>query len=136
VNSTTSLRSDSAQIVLDSSTLYHYRTTTLYYLKGHETALILNPGSKLLFGENSGIVCDSGARIVANDATFASVDSTKKWNGISLNDLASDTIKNCIIKNAMYGIMISDRYDPEESPEPYSSGNFRLQFCESDIVRA
>ncbi len=106
---------DSTKIVLDSSTLYLPDNYTLY-LKGNETALILNPGSKLLFGENSGIVCDSGARIVANDATFASVDSTKKWNGISLNDLASDTIKNCIIKNAMYGIMISDRYDPEESP--------------------
>ena len=36
-------------------------------------------------------------RQVANDATFASVDSTKKWNGISLNDLSSDTIKNCTI---------------------------------------
>ncbi len=102
--------SDSAHIVLDSATLSLPDDYTLH-LKGHETALILNPGSKLLFGENSGIVCDSGARIVANDATFASVDSTKKWNGISLNDLSSDTIKNCTIKNAMYGIMISDRYD-------------------------
>jgi hypothetical protein len=111
--------SDSAHIVLDSATLSLPDDYTLH-LKGHETALILNPGSKLLFGENSGIVCDSGARIIANDATFASIDSAKKWNGISLNDLASDTIKNCIIKNAMYGIMISDRYDPEESPELYS----------------
>jgi parallel beta-helix repeat protein len=106
--------------LLDSAELIFPNDYTLH-LKGHETALILNPGSKLLFGENSGIVCDSGARIVANDAMFASVDSTKKWNGISLNDLASDTIRNCTIKNAMYGIMISDRYDPEESPEPYSA---------------
>ena len=112
--------SDSAHIVLDSATLSLPNDYTLH-LKGNETALILNPGSKLLFGENSGIVCDSGARIIANDATFASVDTTKKWNGISLNDLANDTIKNCTIKNAMYGIMISDRYDPEESPEPYSA---------------
>jgi hypothetical protein len=112
---------DSSRIVLlDSAELIFPNDYTLH-LKGHETALILNPGSKLLFGENSGIVCDSGARIVANDAMFASVDSTKKWNGISLNDLASDTIRNCTIKNAMYGIMISDRYDPEESPEPYSA---------------
>ncbi|MGB3018566.1 MAG: hypothetical protein WBC65_12215, partial [Ignavibacteria bacterium] len=111
---------DSAHIVLDSATLSLPDDYTLH-LKGNETALILNPGSKLLFGENSGIVCDSGARLIANYATFASVDSTKKWNGISLNDLASDTIKNCIIKNAMYGIMISDRYDPEESPDPYSA---------------
>jgi hypothetical protein len=86
---------DSAHIVLDSATLSLPDDFTLH-LKGSETALVLNPGSKLLFGENSGIVCDSGARIVANYATFASVDSTKKWNGISLNDLASDTIKNCI----------------------------------------
>jgi hypothetical protein len=107
--------SDSTMVVLDSATLTFPDNFTLH-LKGKETALIVNPGSKLLFGENSGIVCDSGARLIANDATFASVDSTKKWNGISLNDLASDTIKNCTIKNAMYGIMISDRYDPEESP--------------------
>jgi tetratricopeptide (TPR) repeat protein len=112
--------SDSAHIVLDSATLSLPDDFTLH-LKGSETALVLNPGSKLLFGENSGIVCDSGARIVANYATFASVDSTKKWNGISLNDLASDTIKNCIIKNAMYGVMISDMYDSEESPEQYSA---------------
>ena len=112
--------SDSAKIVLDSATLSLPDDYTLH-LKGNETALILNPGSKLLFGENSGIVCDSGARLIANDALFASVDSTKKWNGISLNDLASDTIKNCIIKNAMYGIMISDRYSPDESSEPYSA---------------
>jgi hypothetical protein len=112
--------SDSAHIVLDSATLSLPDDFTLH-LKGSETALVLSPGSKLLFGENSGIVCDSGARIIANDAMFASVDSTKKWNGISLNDLASDTIRNCTIKNAMYGIMISDRYDPEESPELYSA---------------
>jgi tetratricopeptide (TPR) repeat protein len=107
------LVSDSSELVLPDNFTLH--------LKGKETALILNPGSKLLFGENSGIVCDSGARIIANDATFESVDSTKKWNGISLNDLASDTIKNCIIKNVMYGIMISDRYSPDESSEPYSA---------------
>ena len=112
--------SDSTHIVLDSATLTLPDDFTLH-LSGYETALILNPGSKLLFGENSGIVCDSGARLIANNATFASVDSTKKWNGISLNDLASDTIKNCTTMNAMYGIMISDRYDPEESPEPYSA---------------
>ncbi len=84
--------SDSATVVLDSATL-SFPDNFILHLKGNETALILNPGSKLLFGENSGIVCDSGARIIANDATFASVDSTKKWNGISLNDLACDTIR-------------------------------------------
>ncbi|MBK6507181.1 MAG: right-handed parallel beta-helix repeat-containing protein [Ignavibacteria bacterium] len=115
------LLQDSSKFVLDSSAVLSIPNSTTLHLKGNETALILNPGSKLLFGENSDIVCDSGARIVANDATFASVDSTKKWNGISLNDLASDTIKNCIIKNAMYGIMISERYIPDESSESYSA---------------
>ncbi len=28
----------------------------------------MNPGSKMLFGESSGIVCDSGAKVVANSA--------------------------------------------------------------------
>ena len=112
--------SDSTHIVLDSATLTLPDDFTLH-LSGYETALILNPGSKLLFGENSGIVCDSGARLIANNATFASVDSTKKWNGISLNDPSHDTIRNCTIKNAMYGIALSGKYDADESPEPYSS---------------
>ncbi len=111
---------DSMRIVLDSATLTLPDNLTMH-LTGKETALILNSGSKLLFGEKSGIVCDSGARLIANYATFASVDSTKKWNGISLNDPSHDTIKNCTIKNAMYGIALSGKYDPDESPEPYSS---------------
>ncbi len=111
---------DSATVVLDSATLSFPDNFTLH-LKGKETALIVNPGSKLLFGENSGIVCDSGARLIANDATFSSVDSTKKWNGILLSGPSNDTVRNCKIKNAAYGIVLSGKYDPNESPEQYST---------------
>ena len=112
---------DSCKFVLNDSAVISLPDNFTLHLSGNETSLILNPGSKLLFGENSGIVCDSGARLIANNATFASVDSAKKWNGISLNDPSHDTIRNCTIKNAMYGIALSGKYDPDESPEPYST---------------
>ena len=113
---------DSSKFVLDSNAVLPIQNNTTLHIRGNQSALILNPGSKLLFGENSGIICDSGARIVANNAEFASIDSTKKWNGISLNDLSHDTIKNCVIKNAMYGIAINDKHtDEEELEEIYST---------------
>lgn len=115
------LLQDSSNFVLDSNAVLSIPNNTTLHLKGNETALILNPGSKLLFGENSGIVCDSGARLIANDATFSSVDSTKKWNGILLSGSSNDTVRNCKIKNAAYGIVLSGKYDPNESPEQYST---------------
>ncbi len=69
---------DSAVVILPDDFNLH--------LRGNTTSLIMNPGSKLMFGENSGIVCDSGAKVIANNAVFTSADSTKKWNGISLKN--------------------------------------------------
>ena len=112
---------DSSKFVLDSNAILPIPDNTTLHLRGIESALILNPGSKLLFGENSGIICDSGAKVIANYAEFASIDSTKKWNGISLNDLSHDTIKNCVIKNAMYGIAISDKHTEEEEFQDFNS---------------
>ncbi|MEO6695655.1 MAG: hypothetical protein ABIY50_00815, partial [Ignavibacteria bacterium] len=111
---------DSVKFVLDSNAILPIPNNTTLHLRGKTTSLIMRPGSKLLFGENSGIVCDSGAKLIANNATFASIDSTKKWNGISLRHLSQDTIKNCTIKNAMYGISISDKYDGSDTYYPYS----------------
>lgn len=91
---------DSTRLVLDENAIVQIPNNIEIHINGIASSLILNPGSKLLFGENSGIVCDSGGKVIANNATFASSDSTKKWNGISLSGLSQDTIKNCTIKNA------------------------------------
>ncbi|MBV6479768.1 MAG: hypothetical protein HGGPFJEG_02563 [Ignavibacteria bacterium] len=112
---------DSAKLILEDSAIVNLPNNITLHIKGNTTSLILKPGSKLLFGENSGIVCDQGGKVIANNATFASSDSTKKWNGISLSGLSQDTIKNCSIKNAAYGISISDKYDAEDTGIDYSA---------------
>ena len=94
------LLQDSIKFILDSNAVLPIPNNTTLHLKGNTTSLLMKPGSKLLFGENSGIICDSGGKVIANNATFASSDSTKIWNGISLSGLSQDTIKNCTIKNA------------------------------------
>jgi len=115
------LLQDSVKFILDTNAVLSIPNNTTLHLKGNTTSLIMKPNSKLMFGENSGIVCDSGAKIIANNATFTSIDSTKKWNGISLSHLSQDTLKNCVIKNAMYGITISNKYSSSESAVPYSA---------------
>ena len=115
------LLQDSIKLILDSNAVVSIPNNTTLHLRGSTTSLILKPGSKLLFGENSGIVCDSGARLVAHNATFASIDSTKKWNGISLKHRSHDTIKNCTIKNAYSGITIFNKNDDEETEVSYST---------------
>ncbi|MFZ1322558.1 MAG: T9SS type A sorting domain-containing protein [Ignavibacteria bacterium] len=112
---------DSTKIVLEDSAVVVLPDNYTLHLKGNTTSLIMNPGSKIKFGENSGIVCDSGAKVIANDAAFTSTDSTKKWNGISLKHRSQDTIKNCLISNANYGIMIFRKNDDEETEIPYST---------------
>jgi len=115
------LLQDSSKFILEENATLSVPNNTTLHLKGNTTSLIMRPNSKLMFGENSGIVCDSGAKLIANNATFTSIDSTKKWNGISLRHLWQDTIKNCTIKNATYGISIFDKYSSSESAVPYST---------------
>jgi len=112
---------DSTKIVLEDSAVVVLPDDYTLHLKGNTTSLIMNPGSKIMFGENSGIVCDSGAKLIANDAAFTSTDSTKKWNGIFLRHRSQDTIKNCLISNAQYGINIFRKNDDEETEIPYST---------------
>ncbi|MFZ1322555.1 MAG: hypothetical protein WAT71_13445 [Ignavibacteria bacterium] len=112
---------DSTKIVLEDSAVVVLPDDYTLHLKGNTTSLIMNPGSKIMFGENSGIVCDSGAKVIANDAAFTSTDSTKKWNGIFLRHRSQDTIKNCLISNAQYGINIFRKNDDEETEIPYST---------------
>ncbi len=112
---------DSTKIILEDSAVVIVPNNYNIHLRGNTTSLIMKPGSKMKFGENSGIVCDSGAKVVANNAVFTSADSTKKWNGISLKHRSQDTIKNCIIKNADFGINIMNKNDNEGSEIPYSA---------------
>jgi len=112
---------DSTKFILEDSAVVVLPDEYTLHLKGNTTSLIMNPGSKLMFGENSGIVCDSGAKVIANGAAFTSSDSTKNWNGISLRHRSQDTIKNCMISNAQYGIMIFRKNDDEETEIPYST---------------
>ncbi|HRJ98134.1 MAG TPA: hypothetical protein PL089_00800 [Ignavibacteria bacterium] len=112
---------DSAKIILEDSAVVILPDDYTLRLRGNTTSLIMKPGSKMMFGENSGIVCDSGAKVIANNAVFTSADSTKIWNGISLKHRSQDTIKSCIIKNADFGVNIMNKNDDEETEIPYST---------------
>jgi parallel beta-helix repeat protein len=71
--------------------------------------LEMKPYSKIILGQNSKLLFQNGARLIANNATFTSLDSTSTWDGIYLEDNSNDTIKNCIIENASNGINITDK---------------------------
>jgi len=112
---------DSAKIILEDSAFVILPDNYTLRLRGNTTSLVMKPGSKMMFGENSGIVCDSGAKLIASDAAFTSVDSAKKWNGIFLKHRSLDTIKNCLISNANYGINIFGKNDDEGIGTPFST---------------
>ncbi|HAY32918.1 MAG TPA: hypothetical protein PK536_04430 [Ignavibacteria bacterium] len=112
---------DSAKIIPENSAVVILPDDYKLHLRGNMISLIMKPGSRMIFGENSGIVCDSGGKVVANNAVFTSADSTKIWNGISLKHRSQDTIKSCIIKNADFGINIMNKNDDEETEIPYSA---------------
>ncbi|MBK8981447.1 MAG: hypothetical protein IPM38_03755 [Ignavibacteria bacterium] len=82
---------DSTKIILEDSAVVILPNNYNLHLRGNTTSLIMKPGSKMMFGENSGIVCDSGAKLIANNAVFTP-DSTKKER-YSLKHRSQDTIK-------------------------------------------
>ncbi|HAY32638.1 MAG TPA: hypothetical protein PK536_07725 [Ignavibacteria bacterium] len=50
-------------------------------LRGNTTSLIMKPGSKMMFGENSGIVCDSGGKVIDEDNEIGVyVESKNRFN--------------------------------------------------------
>ncbi len=51
---------DSTKIILEDSAVVILPDDYTLHLRGNTTSLVMNPGSKMMFGENSGIVCDSG----------------------------------------------------------------------------
>ncbi|MBS1517572.1 MAG: hypothetical protein JSS91_05745 [Bacteroidetes bacterium] len=58
---------DSAKIILEDSAVVILPTNYNLHLRGNTTSLIMKSGSKMIFGENSGIVCDSWAKVIEED---------------------------------------------------------------------
>nr|HMS34534.1 hypothetical protein [Ignavibacteria bacterium] len=56
----------------------------------------------------SKIIIDSSATLIANGATFASIDSSLKWDGIILSNSDADTITNCTFSNAVTALTITN----------------------------
>ena len=96
---------DSTSIVLSDSAVLELPDDYTLHISGKESSLILNPHSKIKFGENSKIIIDSSATLIANGETFTSLDSNQKWDGIILNNSGADTITNCMFSNAVTASM-------------------------------
>lgn len=77
---------------------------------------MISDSTTVKFGKNSKLIFQDGARINANGCKFVSYDSTEVWDGIYLDGIAYDTLKNCTFQNAVNGINITDNYDPFGSP--------------------
>ncbi|MBL8008761.1 MAG: hypothetical protein JNJ56_14665, partial [Ignavibacteria bacterium] len=52
---------DSTRIILEDSAVVEIPDNINFHLKGINTSLIMNPNSKIKFGENAKILCDNGA---------------------------------------------------------------------------
>jgi len=102
------LLKDSAKIVLSDSAVLEIPDNTILHFTGIKSGLIMNPNSKLKLGVGCKIIFDSSASIIANGATFTSIDSTSKWDGIVLLNSDSDTITNCTFSNAVTALTITN----------------------------
>lgn len=99
---------DSTKFILDSNAVLEIPDNTTLHFFGNQTGLIMKPNSKLKMGEGSKILFDSSASLIANGATFTSIDSTMKWDGIVLSNTDADTITNCTFSNAVTAITITN----------------------------
>ncbi len=90
---------DSTTIVFDSSAVF-----------------TMNPHSELRLGKLTKLVFQNGSRIKCDNVKITSLDSTQAWDGIYLDGIAYDTLKNCTFQNAVNGINITDNYNPFGSP--------------------
>ena len=61
-------------------------------------------------GQNSKLIFQNGAHIVANNASFTSSDPNSTWDGIYLSGNSNDTIIGCTIQNSTNGINVTDKY--------------------------
>jgi hypothetical protein len=109
---------DSTQILFEDSCTWILEPNSTVSFDGNVTCLIMNPYSEIKFGENSKLVFQNGAHLIADHAKFTSVDGNSTWDGIYLEDLSNDTITNCTIENAVNGINITDKINQTREPVP------------------
>ena len=106
-DSTLFILEDSAVYVIPDSSIITFDSTSKF---------IMNPNSELRFGKNAKLIFERGSRIICDNAKFTSLDTTQTWDGIYLDGIAFDTLKNCTFQNAVNGINIIDNYNPFGSP--------------------
>jgi len=116
VTCTDNIVKDSVKFIIEHNASLEIPDSTTYIFEGTETALFCKDSSEIKFGKGSKLVFQDGARINANGCRFVSYDSTDVWDGIYLDGIAYDTLKNCTFQNAVNGINITDNYDPFGSP--------------------
>jgi hypothetical protein len=98
---------DSAIVELADSTVLTFDSTS---------QLIMKPHSELRLGADAKIIFHNGANLFCDSAKFTSIDSNTTWDGIYLNDLSYDTLKNCTFENALNGINIADNVSLYDVP--------------------
>ncbi len=103
---------DSANITLFNGASWEVPNNSSITFNGNGSILKLDSNSKIIFGQNSHISFQNGARLIANNATFTSSNQSTTWDGIYLSGSSHDTIIGCTIQNAVNGISITDKNDP------------------------
>ncbi|MBL8006064.1 MAG: hypothetical protein JNJ56_00910, partial [Ignavibacteria bacterium] len=92
--------SDSAKVILDSNAVLEIPDSTTISFYGNRTGLVMHPNSVIRFGANSKLLFDSSATFIAKNATFTSLDTFGKWEGIVLQNTGEDSVINCTFSNA------------------------------------
>ena len=101
-------------VVEDSAIVEFPDSTTIVF--DSTSVLTMKPHSEIRMGRYSKIIFENGSRITCDSSKFTSLDSTQTWDGIYLEGVAYDTLKNCTFQNAVNGINITDNYNPFGSP--------------------
>lgn len=99
---------DSTNVILEDSVSWEIPDNTTISLDSN-ASMILNPNCVIKFGQNSKLLLKNGSHLIANNATFTSVDPNSTWDGIYLEGVSNDTLKYCTIENAASGINIIDK---------------------------
>ncbi|MBL8006103.1 MAG: T9SS type A sorting domain-containing protein [Ignavibacteria bacterium] len=92
--------SDSAKIILDSNAVLEIPDSSTISFYGNRTGLVMHPNSVIKFGVNSKLLFDSSATLIAKGATFTSLDTSKSWEGVVLQNSGEDSVINCTFSNA------------------------------------
>jgi len=100
---------DSTIVTLDSGVVLQVPDSSSMIFDGSCAELQMSPTSSIQFGKGSSIIIRNGARIVAANACFTSLDTSNiSWSGIFLQNTAGDTIIDCTFSNAITALNICD----------------------------